>query len=102
MGGPLVRPTRVSARLARRSRATLGGARLVAEAGRGGADRGAAAAVGDERVPATGRDQHPAAGAARGRAEYRGGLGRPARPRLHRVLWVRRVWLRAAVLESAL
>ena len=48
-----------------------------------------------------GRRQRAAAGDARARAQRRGRLGRAARPRLHRVLRLRRLRLRAAVLRPA-
>ena len=54
-----------------------------------------------ERLPAADRDQRPAAGDPGRRAEHLGGLGGPARPRLRRVLRLRRLRLRAGVVKPA-
>ena len=75
--------------------------RLVAQAGDRRAGRRGAAAARPRRLPAAGRDRRAGDRAAGGRAERRGGLGGAARPRLHRVLRLRRLRVRAALLGPA-
>ena len=71
------------------------------QAGDRRAGRPGPAAARPGRFPAAGRHRRAGDRAAGGGAEHRGGLGRAARPRLRRVLRLRRVRVRAALLVPA-
>src|SRR5262249_11601999 len=108
-GRPAGRGRRVGRQGARQARVPAGVARggatgrradrLVAEARRRRAGRAVAAGARPRPFPAAGGDRRAGDRAARGWAEHRRRLGRDTRPRIRRLLPLRRLPLRPAVIR---